>query len=144
VPPGGQRSTDRLTADDRCIPAADVRLARPRAPGIPRPLRLLATHHAGLHRLFQRATWLWAGIFLLLTACLAAMMMTEPAGLFLMLSTVVTIALVAAGTGGSALWFLRALPRLGLSLRFAPAADRAAACAPPGPPDVLLGNGRAA
>jgi hypothetical protein len=47
-------------------------------------------------------------------------MMTEPAGLFLMLSTVVTIALVVAGTGVSALWFLRALPGLGLSLRFAP------------------------
>ena len=42
----------------------------------------------------------------------------------------VTIALVVAGTGVSALWFLRALPGLGLSLRFAPpqaAARRAAA-----------------
>jgi hypothetical protein len=48
------------------------------------------------------------------------MMMTKPTGLFLMLSTVVTIALVVAGTGVSALWFLRALPGLGLSLRFAP------------------------
>jgi hypothetical protein len=84
-------------------------------------LREPAIRHPGLHRFFQRATWLWAGIFLLLTACLAVMMMTEPAPLFLMLSTVVTIALVAAGTGVSALWFLRALPRLGLSLRFAPA-----------------------
>jgi len=112
--------------------------------GFPRPLRLLATHHAGLHRLFQRATGLWSGIFLLLTVSLAVMRVTEPAGEFLMLSAVVTIALVAAGTGGSALWLLRALPRLGLSPRFAPAADGAAACAPPGPPDVLLGNGRAA
>jgi hypothetical protein len=84
-------------------------------------LRQPATHHPGLHRLFQRATWLWAGIFLLLTTSLAVMMRTEPAGEFLMLSTVVTIALVAAGAGASALWFLRALPRLGLSLRFAPA-----------------------
>ena len=38
-----------------------------------------------------------------------------------MLSTVVTIALVVAGAGVSALWFLRVLPTLGLSLRFAPA-----------------------
>ena len=63
-------------------------------------LRQPATHHTGLHRFFQRATWLWAAIFLLLTASLAAMMMTEPAGLFLMLSTVVTIALVAASEIG--------------------------------------------
>ncbi|HEX6855378.1 MAG TPA: hypothetical protein VF204_08805 [Streptosporangiaceae bacterium] len=83
-------------------------------------LREPAVRHPGLHRFFQHTTWLWAGIFLLLTACLAVMMMTEPAGLFLMLSTVVTIALVVAGTGASALWFLRALPGLGLSLRFAP------------------------
>ena len=31
-------------------------------------LRQPATHHPGLHRFFQAATWLWAGIFLLLTA----------------------------------------------------------------------------
>jgi hypothetical protein len=83
-------------------------------------LRQPATHHAGLQHFFQRLTWLWAGIFLLLTASLAVMMMTEPTGEFLMLSTVVTIALVVAGAGASALWFRRALPRLGLSLRFAP------------------------
>jgi hypothetical protein len=83
-------------------------------------LRQPATHHPGLHRFFQGATWLWAGIFLLLTAGLAIMMMTEPTGLFLMLSTVVTIALVAAGTGASTLWFLHALRKLGLKLRFAP------------------------
>lgn len=108
-------------------------------------LRQPAAGPPGLHRFFQHATWLWAGIFLLLTACLAVMMMTEPAGLFLMLSTVVTIALVTAGTGVSALWFLRVLPRLGLSLRFAPAAGGAAPVTPPGtPPDALVVNGRAA
>jgi hypothetical protein len=84
-------------------------------------LRQPAIHHPGLHRFFQGATWLWAGIFLLLTAGLAVMMMTEPARMFLMLSTVVTIALVVAGTGASTLWFLYALRRLGLRLRFAPA-----------------------
>jgi hypothetical protein len=84
-------------------------------------LRQPATHHPGLHRFFQGATWLWAGIFLLLTAALAVMMMTEPTGMFLMLSTVVTIALVAAGTGASTLWFLHTLRELGLRLRFAPA-----------------------
>jgi hypothetical protein len=65
-------------------------------------LRQPATSHPGLHRFFQRATWLWAGIFLLL-------------------STAATAALVVAGTVASALWFFSALRRLGLRLRFAPA-----------------------
>jgi hypothetical protein len=84
-------------------------------------LRQPAAHHPGLHRFFQGATWLWAGIFLLLTAGLAVLMFTEPAGVFLMLSTVATIGLVIAGTAASALWFLSALRKLGLRLRFAPA-----------------------
>jgi hypothetical protein len=84
-------------------------------------LRQPATPHPGLHRFFQGATWLWAGIFLLLTAALAVLMFTEPAGVFLMLSTVATSGLVIAGTGVSALWFRSALRKLGLRLRFAPA-----------------------
>jgi hypothetical protein len=84
-------------------------------------LRLPATRHLGLDRFFQAATWLWAGIFLMLTASLAVLMVTEPAGLFLMLSTVVTAGLVAAGAGASTLWFVSALRRMGLSVRFAPA-----------------------
>jgi len=84
-------------------------------------LRQPASHHPGLHRFFQGATWLWAGIFLLLTAALAVLMFTEPAGVFLMFSTTATIALVVAGTGVSTLWFLSVLRRLGLRLRFAPA-----------------------
>lgn len=83
-------------------------------------LRQPAPHHPGLHRFFQAATWLWAGIFLLLTAGLAAMMMTESASTFLMLSTAATIALVIAGAAASALWFRSVLRRLGLRLRFAP------------------------
>ena len=83
-------------------------------------LRQPARHHPGLHRFFQGATWLWAGIFLLLAAGLTVMMVTEPAKMFLMLSTAATVALVAAGTGASALWFFLVLRRLGLRLRFAP------------------------
>jgi len=49
------------------------------------------------------------------------MMVTEPAKMFLMLSAAATVALVAAGTGASALWFFLVLRRLGLRLRFAPA-----------------------
>ena len=44
-------------------------------------------------------------------------MITNP-GTFLMLTTVTTAALMAAGTGTSALWFLAVLRRLGLRLRF--------------------------
>jgi uncharacterized membrane protein len=81
-------------------------------------LRQPATHHPDLHRFFQGATWLWAEIFLLLTAGLAVMMVTEPAKMFLLLSTAVTAALVVAGTCVSTLWFLSVLRRLGLRLRF--------------------------
>ncbi len=84
-------------------------------------LRQPATRHPGLHRFFQGATWLWAGIFLLLTVAMAVLMVTEPTALFLLLSTVATAALVVAGTGASTWWFLSVLRRLGLRLRFAPA-----------------------
>jgi hypothetical protein len=84
-------------------------------------LRQPATRDPGLHRFFQAATWLWAGIFLLLTVGLAALMVAEPASMFLMLSTAATIVLVAAGTAASAVWFFSVLRGLGLRLRFAPA-----------------------
>jgi hypothetical protein len=84
-------------------------------------LRQPATRHPGLHRFFQGATWLWAGIFLLLTAGLAVLMWTEPASTFLTLSTAATVVFVLAGAGASTLWFLPVLRRLGLRLRFAPA-----------------------
>jgi hypothetical protein len=84
-------------------------------------LRLPGVHQPGLHRFFRGATWLWAGIFLLLTAGLAVMMMTEPFGLFMLLSAAVTAGLVAVGTGVSAVWFFAVIRRLGLQLRFAPA-----------------------
>jgi hypothetical protein len=84
-------------------------------------LRQPATHYPGLHRFFQSATWLWAAIFLILTAGLAVMMVTESATTFLSLSTAATVLLVIAGAGVSTLWFLTVLRRLGLRLRFAPA-----------------------
>ena len=84
-------------------------------------LRQPASHHPGLHRFFQGATWLWAGVFLLLAACLAALMATEPTATFLLLCTVATITLIAGGIGASVLWFRSVLRRHGLRLRFAPA-----------------------
>jgi hypothetical protein len=84
-------------------------------------LRLPVTRHLGLHRFFQGATWLWAGLFLLLTIALTVLMVTQPTGLFLWLSTVATATLIIAGTGASTLWFLTVLRKLGLKLRFTPA-----------------------
>jgi hypothetical protein len=84
-------------------------------------LRQPAIHYPGVHRFFQGATWLWAGIFLLLAAGLAVLMVTEPTKVFLTLSTAATVALVIAGTAASTVWFLQVLRRLGLRLRFAPA-----------------------
>jgi uncharacterized membrane protein len=84
-------------------------------------LRLPGSHHPGLHRFFQRATWLWAGIFLALAGVLGVLLVTEKLATFLVLSSVATIALVAVGTCASALWFATVLRKTGLRLRFAPA-----------------------
>jgi hypothetical protein len=84
-------------------------------------LRQPAGHQAGLHRFFQGATWLWSGVFLLLAACLAGLLATEPTATFLVLCTVATVTLIAGGIGASVLWFRSVLRRHGLQLRFAPA-----------------------
>jgi hypothetical protein len=54
-------------------------------------LRQPATHQPGLHRFFQRATVLWAVIFLLLAASLAVLLATEPTATFILLSSLATI-----------------------------------------------------
>ena len=80
-------------------------------------LRQPGTHHPGLHHFFQRATWLWAGVFLLLTVALAVLMVTEPGNVFLLLTTAVTVALVL---GSRRRAVVRSVLRtLGLRLRFA-------------------------
>jgi hypothetical protein len=80
-----------------------------------------ASHHPGLHRYFQRATWLWAGIFLLLAVGLAVFVATQPLSMFLLLSSTITPGLIVIGAGVSALWFFSVIRRLGLKLQFAPA-----------------------
>lgn len=74
--------------------------------------------HPGLHRFFQGATWLWAGLFLLLTLGMAVMMKTEPFKLFMLLSSVVTVGLTVLGAAICVLWFLAVIRRLGLRLHF--------------------------
>ena len=77
--------------------------------------------HPGLHRFFQGATWLWAGLFLLLTLGMGVMMVTEPFKLFMLLSSVVTLGLTVLGAGICVLWFFAVVRRLGLRLRFSAA-----------------------
>ena len=84
-------------------------------------LRQPSRHHPGLHRFFQGATWLWAGIFFVSTVGLAVLMATETVKVFLLLTTAVTIGGVVAGTCLSAFWFVRVLRRFGLRVRFAQA-----------------------
>jgi hypothetical protein len=74
--------------------------------------------HPGLHRFFQGATWLWAGLFLLLTLGMTVMMKTEPFKLFMLLSSVVTVGLTVVGAAICVLWFLAVIRRLGLRLHF--------------------------
>jgi hypothetical protein len=76
------------------------------------------SRHPGVHRFFQGATWLWAGIFAASTVGLAVAMALEPEQLFLLLTTAVTVGGVIAGTVLSALWFARVLRRCGLRVRF--------------------------
>jgi hypothetical protein len=74
--------------------------------------------HPGLHRFYQGATWFWAGLFLLLTLGLGVMMVTEPFKLFMLLSTMVTIALTLVGAAVCVIWFRAVLRRFGLRVRF--------------------------
>ncbi len=81
-------------------------------------LRQPSSHHPGLDRFFQGATWLWAGIFAVSAVGLAVLMVIESVKVFLLLTTAVTIGGVVAGTFLSALWFIRVMRRCGLHIRF--------------------------
>jgi hypothetical protein len=74
--------------------------------------------HPGLDSFFRKATWLWAGIFAASAIGLAALLAVEPAPVFLLLTTAVTVAGTAAGISLSVLWFIRMLRRCGLRVRF--------------------------
>lgn len=84
-------------------------------------LRQPSTHHPALHRYFQGATWLWAGLFFLLTVGFSVMMVTEPLTLFLMLTTAVSIGVSVAGAAFCTVWFVAVLRKSGLRVRFAAA-----------------------
>ena len=82
-------------------------------------LRQPSTHYPALHRFFQGATWLWAGLFFLTTVGLSVMMLTEPLTLFLVLYTAVTVGGVVVGAGLCAIWFRQVIRKTGLRIRFA-------------------------
>ena len=81
-------------------------------------LRLPARRYPGLDDFFQKATWLWAGIFAASTVGLAVLVAVEPTAAFLMLTTAVTVGGVVAGAFLSAVWFSQALRRSGLRINF--------------------------
>jgi hypothetical protein len=81
-------------------------------------LRQPGAAHPGLDRFFRGVTWLWAGVFAASTIGMAALLVVEPATVFLLLTTVVTVAGIAAGTLASVVWFIRMLRRSGLRVRF--------------------------
>jgi hypothetical protein len=83
-------------------------------PGMRQP----SAAHPGLDSFFRTVTWLWAGIFASSAIGLAVLLAAVPAPVFLLLTTVVTVAGVAAGTLISVLWFPRMLRRCGLRVRF--------------------------
>jgi hypothetical protein len=81
-------------------------------------LRQPSHAHPGLDRFFRGVTWLWAGIFAASTIGLAVLLVLEPTAVFLLLTTVVTVAGVVAGTFLSVVWFIRMLRRSGLRVHF--------------------------
>jgi hypothetical protein len=81
-------------------------------------LRQPSAAHPGLDRFFRGVTWLWAGIFAASAVGLVILLAVEPVSVFLLLTTVVTIAGTAAGTVVSVVWFIRMLRRCGLRVRF--------------------------
>jgi hypothetical protein len=84
-------------------------------------LRQPSAAHPGLDRFFRGVTWLWAGIFAASAIGMVILLVVEPVPVFLLLTTVVTIGGIAAGTVASVVWFTRMLRRCGLRVRFRPA-----------------------
>jgi hypothetical protein len=75
---------------------------------------------------------LWAGIFLLLAACLGALLAADPTVTYVPIWAGITVTLIAAGIGVSAVWLRSVLRKLGIGLRFGPATAVPSSPAPPG------------
>jgi intracellular septation protein A len=81
-------------------------------------LRQPSSRSSGLDKFFRDATWLWAGIFAASAVGLALLMAIESVNAFLLLTTAITVGGIAVGTALSAVWFIRAMRRFGLHVRF--------------------------
>ena len=81
-------------------------------------LRQPSAAHPGIDRFFRGVTWLWSGIFAASAIGLVILLVVEPVPVFLLLTTVVTVAGTAAGILLSVWWFIRMLRRCGLRVRF--------------------------
>jgi hypothetical protein len=81
-------------------------------------LRQPSSRHPGLTSFFRGATWLWAGIFAISTVGLAVLMAVEPARVFLLLTSILTVGGVVVGSVVSLLWFARVLRCFELQVRF--------------------------
>ena len=91
-------------------------------------LRTRALRQPRLHRFFQHVTLLWAGIFLLLAAALAGLLVVDPTVTYVPIWAAITVVGISAGIGVSTLWLRSVLRKLGIGLCFGPAAT-----APPAP-----------
>lgn len=91
-------------------------------------LRTGALRRPRLQRFFQHVTLLWAGIFLLLAAVLAGLLVVDPTVTYVPIWAAITVAGISAGIGVSTLWLRSVLRKLGIGLCFGPAAT-----APPAP-----------
>jgi hypothetical protein len=96
-------------------------------------LRYKALKQPRLHRFFQHVTVLWAGVFLLLAAALAGLLVADPTVTYVPIWAAITVAFVAVGIGVSTLWLRSVLRRLGIGVCFGPATS----VSPPSP--VLSG-----
>ena len=84
-------------------------------------LRCPDCYQASLRPFFERVTWLWAAIFLLLAISLGALLATVPLKTYVLIWAVTTVVLIGAGVGVSVLWLRSVLRRLGIGFRFEPA-----------------------
>jgi hypothetical protein len=72
----------------------------------------------GLDSFFQRATWLWAGIFAASAVGLAALVTVESARVFLSPTTAITAGGAVVGAVFCGFWFIRVVRRAGLRVTF--------------------------
>jgi hypothetical protein len=90
-----------------------------------------------LQQFFRHVTVLWAGIFFLLAAALAGLLVVDPTVSYVPIWALITVAFVTVGIGLSTAWLRSVLRKLGIGVSFGPAA-----AAPRTPAPASVGAGR--